>query len=52
MLERLILEADKAVTDGMDANSEDWKRYFQQAVGVLLGKLAARSLARASTLMP
>jgi hypothetical protein len=27
-LERLILEADKAVTDGMNADSEGWKRYF------------------------
>ena len=27
-LERLILEADKAVTDGMDADSEACRRYF------------------------
>jgi hypothetical protein len=29
MPERLILEADKAVTDGMDADSEDWRRHFR-----------------------
>ena len=28
LLERLILEADKSVTDGMDADSEDSQRHF------------------------